>query len=362
MSTVLLDGWYGKRNTGDDAFCLVGALRYGRRMPPSQVAVLADARGVPELPSGVRAVTYEPRARRIRGLRRATAMLTVARAGAVVHLGGSRFDRPTTVAMRDQVLLARSGVVRLHAQAVSIGPFHDAAAARSQAAFLSQSERSWRRHIDLNLTSVLAGVSAAAPVMAMVKQILPFVTVSVWLVVIIANAVVGQKLLVRMGRAQRPSPDLSATRLPGFMAPAAVAAAALALVSSGWLGFVATNVALILCVPFFLTGLAVLHAVSARWNGRTVILVATYLLLLLFGWPLIVVAGLGFMEHWVGLRDKLAGPGPAGPGGGAVRPPGGRRAPAATAAAAGGARRCRPRPRTTPGSCCRGSRRSGSPR
>jgi NAD(P)-dependent dehydrogenase (short-subunit alcohol dehydrogenase family) len=31
--------------------------------------------------------------------------------------------------------------------------------------FLDQSERSWRRHIDLNLVSVLAGVSAAAPVM-----------------------------------------------------------------------------------------------------------------------------------------------------------------------------------------------------
>jgi NAD(P)-dependent dehydrogenase (short-subunit alcohol dehydrogenase family) len=33
------------------------------------------------------------------------------------------------------------------------------------APFLGQSERSWRRHIDMNLVSVLAGVSAAAPVM-----------------------------------------------------------------------------------------------------------------------------------------------------------------------------------------------------
>lgn len=31
--------------------------------------------------------------------------------------------------------------------------------------FLEQNERSWRRHIDLNLISVLAGVSAAAPIM-----------------------------------------------------------------------------------------------------------------------------------------------------------------------------------------------------
>ena len=33
------------------------------------------------------------------------------------------------------------------------------------APFLEQSEHSWRRHIDMNLVSVLAGVSAAAPVM-----------------------------------------------------------------------------------------------------------------------------------------------------------------------------------------------------
>lgn len=35
-----------------------------------------------------------------------------------------------------------------------------------KAPFVGQSERSWRRHIDLNLVSVLAGVAAAAPVMA----------------------------------------------------------------------------------------------------------------------------------------------------------------------------------------------------
>src|SRR5688572_27273659 len=35
-----------------------------------------------------------------------------------------------------------------------------------KAPFVGQSERSWRRHVDLNLVSVLAGVAAAAPVMA----------------------------------------------------------------------------------------------------------------------------------------------------------------------------------------------------
>jgi len=87
-----------------------------------------------------------------------------------------------------------------------------------------------------------------------------------------------------------------------------VAATAAALVGSGWFGFVATNVALILCVPYFLTGLAIIHAVSRNWSGRTAILVALYLLLLLFRWPLIAIAGLGIVEYWIGLRHRYGAP------------------------------------------------------
>ncbi len=144
---------------------------------------------------------------------------------------------------------------------------------------------------------------------ATLERVFPFLVVTWWIVIVVANGVAAQKFLVRTGHAMRPSPDLTATALPGWMFPAVVAAAAVALVGSGWLGFMATNIALILCVPYFLTGLAVLHAISARWNGRTAILIAVYLLLLLFGWPLLVVTGLGMVEHWAGLRQRLGGPG-----------------------------------------------------
>jgi NAD(P)-dependent dehydrogenase (short-subunit alcohol dehydrogenase family) len=40
----------------------------------------------------------------------------------------------------------------------------------SRKPFIEQSERSWRRHIDLNLVSVLAGTAAAAPVMIRGKR------------------------------------------------------------------------------------------------------------------------------------------------------------------------------------------------
>jgi NAD(P)-dependent dehydrogenase (short-subunit alcohol dehydrogenase family) len=40
----------------------------------------------------------------------------------------------------------------------------------SRKPFIEQSERSWRRHIDLNLVSVLAGTAAAAPIMIREKR------------------------------------------------------------------------------------------------------------------------------------------------------------------------------------------------
>lgn len=149
---------------------------------------------------------------------------------------------------------------------------------------------------------------ATERILAILKRVIPSLAVGWWIIIMTVNAALAQKILVRIGHALRPSPDLTATLPPAWLLAMAVAAAVVALVGSGWPGFVATNVALILSVPYLLTGLAVIHAISSRWNGRVAILIAVYLLLLLFGWPLIVVAGLGMVEHWVGLRHRFAGP------------------------------------------------------
>jgi hypothetical protein len=160
----------------------------------------------------------------------------------------------------------------------------------------------------------LAGASqdstAAERVLTTLKRVIPSLVVGWWVIIIAVNAALAQKVLARFDRALRPSPDLTATSPPAWLVAMAVAAAVVSLVGSGWLGFVATNIALILCVPYLLTGLAVIHAISVRWSGRLAILIAVYLLLLLFGWPLIVVAALGMVEHWAGLRQRFAGPHP----------------------------------------------------
>lgn len=130
-----------------------------------------------------------------------------------------------------------------------------------------------------------------------------------WIVKLGINTVLAQRLLERRGLSRRPTPVLSAMTLPSWLAGVTVAATAVALLGSGWLGFVGTNIALILWAPYFLLGLAVLHSVSVGWPSRTVMLVAVYVFMALFGWPAVVAAGVGFFEQWLGLRKRFGGPG-----------------------------------------------------
>ena len=142
------------------------------------------------------------------------------------------------------------------------------------------------------------------------------VAVATWLVLLVLNASVAQTLLVNSGRNLRPVLDLTGFRLPAWMPLAPLAAAALAFVASGDVAFAARNLALIALVPYFLTGIAVVHVVSRPWPARGLFLAGFYVIVFLFGWPAsILLMVLGLLEHWMNWRAS-SGRGPATGGGG----------------------------------------------
>ncbi len=139
----------------------------------------------------------------------------------------------------------------------------------------------------------------------------PAILLFSWSIMVIANAAIAEALLAKAGRAIRPKPRYSAVELPHWYAGATAAIAALALIAP-WLDlgaptFAARNAALAMLVPFFLVGLAVIHVWSRRRPARMAILTGCYFVLLLFGWPALLVAGLGFMEQWLLIRRRGAG-------------------------------------------------------
>ncbi|MFN4281466.1 MAG: DUF2232 domain-containing protein [Alphaproteobacteria bacterium] len=139
----------------------------------------------------------------------------------------------------------------------------------------------------------------------------PAILLFSWAIMLIVNATIAEALLAKAGRAIRPKPAYAAVELPSWYAGAAAGVSALALIAPwlelGALTFVARNAALAMLVPFFLVGLAVIHVWTRRLPARGMILAGCYLVLLVFGWLALPVAGLGFMEQWLLLRRRFAG-------------------------------------------------------
>ena len=88
--------------------------------------------------------------------------------------------------------------------------------------------------------------------------------------------------------------------------PALLAVAAAATLLGGAARFVGINVMIVLAVPFCLSGLAVLHTVARRFSRPAVPLVTFYVLAVVFGWPLLLIAVLGLLDSPLGLRRRLA--------------------------------------------------------
>ena len=158
---------------------------------------------------------------------------------------------------------------------------------------------------------MLAGVPAGQreQVVGKFAPILPGVIGLYWIITLVVNGALGQGLAVRFGWNLRPSPDFAAMHLPRWLPTAAAIFLVVALASPGVFGFYATNAAILVSLPFFLVGLAVVHVAARRFEAGSLLLVVFYILMLFFGWPVVFVAFIGLIEQMAGFRRRLAGAG-----------------------------------------------------
>lgn len=126
-----------------------------------------------------------------------------------------------------------------------------------------------------------------------------------WLVVIAANGIMAQGVLRRFGRNLRPAPDITELELPQWLGLALAATAVVALLAPGDVGFVARSLLMVLLLPYFFAGLAVVHAACRNRGPRTIMLILFYLILVLFAGSAALVAGLGLLDQTIGLRRRL---------------------------------------------------------
>ncbi len=161
--------------------------------------------------------------------------------------------------------------------------------------------------LDVMLQSMASHIGPAerVQVIDMMAPLFPGAAVTSWVVMTVLNAALAQGALVRLERNIRPSPAYIALQLPQWMSWPLVAAAALALLGSGEMEYMGRNLAMVMAVPYFLLGLAVLHGLAHQVAFTGLLLVSFYLVILISGWAALVVAGIGVLEQWIGLRDRF---------------------------------------------------------
>lgn len=171
-----------------------------------------------------------------------------------------------------------------------------------------------RGAIERFLTAALTDLGAiettgeAPPQLGIWVDVFPGLMAASWLTMVAINAVLAQGLAVRFGWNRRPSPDLAAMELPGWLWPVIAGAALLALLSAlddSGLGFLGRSLLIVLVMPYVFLGLAVVHALSRRLSHPGLALIAVYGGLVLLGWPVLGILLLGFVEDWAHLRRRL---------------------------------------------------------
>ncbi|HEB79463.1 MAG TPA: DUF2232 domain-containing protein [Rhodospirillales bacterium] len=138
----------------------------------------------------------------------------------------------------------------------------------------------------------------------------PGVVGASWVLMLVINAALAQKILRNAKRNIRPSPTLATLKLPHWTSWALVGGATTALLGAGELEYISRNLTIVLATPFFFLGLAVVHyaADHVAFSG-SLLAFFYFVLLVLFvsGWALLVV-GIGMIEQWAGLRVRFSGP------------------------------------------------------
>jgi Predicted membrane protein (DUF2232) len=146
--------------------------------------------------------------------------------------------------------------------------------------------------------------------LGLLVRILPGVAAASFMVTMIANAALAQGLLKRSGQALRPSPAYTEVELPpgwgGILALGLAMALAIATSQTGTAEVIGLTAAILLATPFLLIGLAVVHTLARRWPARVLLLGTFYFLAVATVWLWLLVAILGLVENWVGLRRRIA--------------------------------------------------------
>ncbi len=141
----------------------------------------------------------------------------------------------------------------------------------------------------------------------MVARMAPALGMCAWFFSTLIALVAAQSFLCQKQWNLRPAFSLSELRVPVWLLVLAAASIGAAAFAPEPYNYVGLNLSLVLSIPFFLIGLAVIHALAARSRYATAILVVFYILISVAITLVPFVALLGAVDEIADFRKRLTG-------------------------------------------------------
>jgi hypothetical protein len=154
---------------------------------------------------------------------------------------------------------------------------------------IGQSDPATSAEVEQRIDALVAIAPAAAALVAMLT-----LTLNLWL---------AAKITATSARLHRPWPDLKSAALPP-MTLAALCVAIAFCFAGGLLAILGQIVTAALMMAYAFTGFAVLHTLTLASKNRAIWLCCTYVLVMVIGWPILVMVALGLADAIFGFRQR----------------------------------------------------------
>jgi hypothetical protein len=154
---------------------------------------------------------------------------------------------------------------------------------------IGQSDPATSAEVEQRIDALVAIAPAAAALVAMLT-----LTLNLWL---------AAKITATSARLHRPWPDLKSAALPP-MTLATLCVAIAFCFAGGLLAILGQIVTAALMMAYAFTGFAVLHTLTLASKNRAIWLCCTYALVMVIGWPILVMVVLGLADAIFGFRQR----------------------------------------------------------
>jgi hypothetical protein len=154
---------------------------------------------------------------------------------------------------------------------------------------IGQSDPATSAEVEQRIDALVAIAPAAAALVAMLT-----LTLNLWL---------AAKITATSARLHRPWPDLKSAALPP-MTLATLCVAIAFCFAGGLLAILGQIVTAALMMAYAFTGFAVLHTLTLASKNRAIWLCCSYVLVMVIGWPILVMVALGLADAIFGLRQR----------------------------------------------------------